>query len=79
MIRMQLPWLVFTALFIFLAGILIVWVGYEIVRRRRVAERHRHWICCRACSFHFKADPADNLPLCPQCGARNEHTPAPLL
>ncbi len=79
MIRMQLPWLVFTALFIFLAGILIVWVGYEIARRRQVAKRHRHWICCRACSFHFKAEPADPLPLCPQCGARNEHTPAPLL
>ncbi len=79
MIRMELQWLVFTALFIFLAGILLVWVGYEIARRRRVALRHRHWICCRVCSFHFKADPREELPVCPQCGAANEHLPAPLL
>jgi len=79
MIRMQLPWLVFTALFIFLAGILIVWIGYEIAHRCRVAERHRHWIRCRVCSFHFQADPADKLPTCPQCGAQNEHIPAPLI
>jgi uncharacterized paraquat-inducible protein A len=79
MIRMQLPWLVFTALFIFLAGILIVWIGYEIARRRRVTERHRHWIRCAVCSFHFKANPTEKLPICPQCGSSNEHIPAPLI
>jgi uncharacterized paraquat-inducible protein A len=76
---MQLPWLVFTALFIFLSGILLVWVGYEIARRRKVAQTHQHWICCHLCSFHFKADPADSLPRCPQCGGLNEHIPAPLI
>ena len=79
MIRMELQWLVFTALFIFLAGILLVWVGYEIARRRRHAARHLHWIRCRVCAFHFKADPKEELPTCPQCGAGNEHIPAPLL
>jgi uncharacterized paraquat-inducible protein A len=79
MIRMPLPWLVFTALVIFLAGIVLVWIGYEIAKRRREAARRRHWIACRACSFHFKAEPSESLPVCPQCGARNEHTPASLL
>ena len=79
MIRMPLPWLVFTALAIFLAGILLVWIGYEIAKRRREALRRRDWICCRMCSFHFKADPAEALPACPQCGGRNEHIPASLL
>ena len=79
MIRMELPWLVFMALLIFLAGIVLVWIGYEIARRRRVAERHRHWICCRVCSFHFKADPNQKLPVCPQCGSANEHLPATLI
>jgi hypothetical protein len=79
MIRMELPWLVFTALFIFLAWIVLVWIGYEIARRRQAAVRHRHWIRCRVCSFHFKADPKNTLPACPQCGAANEHLPAALL
>lgn len=79
MIRMPLPWLVFTALVIFLAGIVLVWIGYEIARRWQEARRRRHSIACRVCSFHFKADPAEELPVCPQCGARNERTPASLL
>ncbi len=79
MIRMPLPWLVFTALVIFLAGIVIVWIGYEIARRHREVKRRRDWIACRLCSFHFKAEPAEPLPECPQCRARNEHTPASLL
>jgi len=79
MIRMPLPWLVFTALVIFLAGIVIVWIGYEIARRHRETRRRQHWIACRLCSFHFKAEPAETLPVCPQCGAKNEHTPASLL
>ena len=56
MIRMPLPWLVFTALVIFLAGIVLVWIGYEIARRHREARRRLHWIACRVCSFHFKAE-----------------------
>lgn len=79
MIRMPLPWLVFTALVIFLAGILLVWIGYEIAKRRSEAVRRRDWIRCRLCAFHFKADPAEALPVCPQCGGRNEHIPASLL
>ena len=79
MIRMPLPWLVFVALGIFLAGIIVVWIGYEIARRNLEAKRRRHWICCRVCSFHFKANPGEPLPVCPQCGSQNEHIPASLL
>lgn len=79
MIRMPLPWLVFTALVIFLAGIVLVWIGYEIVRRQREAHRLRDWIFCRLCSFRFKAEPTERLPVCPQCGSRNEHVPASLI
>ena len=75
MIHLPLPWLVFTALFIFLAGILVVWVGYEISRRRREAHALRHWTSCRICSYKFRTDGPGELPRCPQCGAPNTREP----
>jgi hypothetical protein len=76
MIRMQLPWLVFTALLLFLVGIFLVWIGYEVARRRRERLRHRHWIQCPVCAFQYKAVPGEDLPRCPQCGGLNERSPA---
>ena len=75
MIRMQLPWLVFTALLIFLVGIFLVWIGYEIARRRREGLRLRHWIQCPVCALQYKAEPGTKLPRCPQCGSLNERLP----
>ena len=75
MIRMPLPWLVFTALFIFLAGILFTWICYEIVRRRREARKFRLWTRCPICAFQYKADPDARIQIGPQCGSKNEHIP----
>jgi hypothetical protein len=75
MIRMQLPWLVFTGLLIFLAGILLVWIGYEIARRHRERGKLRHWIQCPVCSLQYRAAPSTPLTRCPQCNSLNEHIP----
>lgn len=75
MIRMPLQWLVFTALFIFLAGILLTWICYEIGRRRRESRRLRFWNRCPICAFQYKTDPEARLQKCPQCGSKNEHLP----
>lgn len=76
MIRIPLPWLVFTGLLIFLAGIFFVWICYEIARRFKDSKMQRSRIRCRICSFDFKADRQSPLPRCPQCGGLNEHEPA---
>ncbi|MEI8294577.1 MAG: hypothetical protein WCG66_11455 [bacterium] len=75
MIRLPLLWLVFTALFIFLSGILLTWICYEIAHRRREARKLRGWTRCTLCAFHFKAEPSARLQICPQCGAKNEYSP----
>lgn len=73
MIRMPLPWLVFTALFIFLAGILFTWICYEIARRRGEAGKLRTWTRCPVCAFQYKVNPSLRVLHCPQCGGLNEH------
>jgi predicted RNA-binding Zn-ribbon protein involved in translation (DUF1610 family) len=75
MIRMPLPWLVFTALFIFLAGIFFTWLCYETIRRRRESRKLRAWTQCPLCAFQYKGTPSKNLQTCPQCGAKNESRP----
>jgi predicted RNA-binding Zn-ribbon protein involved in translation (DUF1610 family) len=75
MIRMPLPWLVFIALFIFLAGIILAWICYELSRRRREARKLRNWTQCPVCAFQYKSDPAARIMNCPQCGGKNEHRP----
>jgi hypothetical protein len=75
MIRMPLPWLVFTALFIFLAGIIFTWICYEISRRRRESRKLRAWTQCPICAFQYKAEPSARIQRCPQCGGKNEHLP----
>lgn len=75
MIRLTLPWLAFTALSICLLGVIVVWIGYEIARRRREARALGHWTACRICSYKFRTVGLGELPRCPQCGAPNTPTP----
>ena len=75
MIRMPLQWLVFTALFIFLTGILFTWICYEIGRRRREASQFRSWTRCPICAFQYKANREARIQKCPQCGSKNENIP----
>ena len=73
MIRMPLRWVVFTALSIFLAGILFTWICYEIARCRREAQKLRSWTQCPVCTFQYKIDPSQSVLHYAQSGGLNEH------
>ena len=73
MISIPLPWLVFTALIVFLAGIFFVWICYEIARKRQAAKGRKNLIRCHLCAREFFAEKLDSLPQCPYCGSPNEH------
>ena len=73
MISIPLPWLVFTALIIFLAGIFFVWICYEIARNLQAAKDRKDRIRCHLCAREFIAEKTANLPRCPHCGSPNEH------
>jgi hypothetical protein len=75
MIRLPLPWLVFMALFIFLTGIMVAWIGYAIVRNRAEKRKLLAWTKCPVCSFRHKIQPSPSPTRCPQCGSLNEHHP----
>jgi len=75
MIPISLEWLVFACLLAFLAFIFLVWVGYDIVHRRRAGEAHRRKLKCPVCSMEFADSSAGALATCPRCGSRTERTP----
>lgn len=72
MIRIELPWLVFVCLLVFLAGILGVWILVELGRRRRATRDLRHRLRCRVCSLEYEDRTTDPIPTCLRCGIRNE-------
>ncbi len=72
MIRIELSWLVFVCLLVFLSGIFFVWIGYEIARRQATNRSLRKRLRCRVCSMEFADDTTDVLPSCPRCGSLNE-------
>jgi hypothetical protein len=75
MIPISIPWLVFAALIVFLAGIFFVWICYEIARKRHAANDRKDFIQCHLCARKFTAERLVSLPLCPYCGSPNEHIP----
>ena len=72
MIPLELSWLVFTGLLVMLAGIVLVWIGYEILRRAREASIFRGKVRCALCAFLYAPETGVDLPACPQCGHKNE-------
>ena len=72
MSRIELSWLVFVCLLVFLSGIFFVWIGYEIARRRASRRSLKRRLRCRVCSMEFSDDSTDDLPACPRCGSLNE-------
>jgi predicted RNA-binding Zn-ribbon protein involved in translation (DUF1610 family) len=72
MIRIELSWLVFICLLVFLSGIFFVWISYEIARRQTAKRALRNRLRCAVCSMEFADDSQDVLPACPRCGSLNE-------
>lgn len=72
MIRVSLTVLIFVYLFLFLATVFAVWIGYGIVRRRREAAALKHRLRCTICAFEFEDATGNPLARCPRCGSLNE-------
>ncbi|MCK9589557.1 MAG: hypothetical protein WC076_10210 [Terrimicrobiaceae bacterium] len=72
MIPIELSWLVFICLLVFLSGIFFVWISYEVVRRQKANRALRNRLRCRVCSMEFADDSPDVLATCPRCGSLNE-------
>jgi len=70
MIALPLGWFVFLYLALFLAGILFLWIGYEIVRARDSRRSGRDRVFCRICGSRFTVSQQTSLPECPACGSR---------
>ena len=72
MIPIELSWLVFVCLLVFLSGIFFVWIGYEVARRQTATRALRNRFRCRVCSMEFSDDSSGALATCPRCGSLNE-------
>ncbi len=72
MIRLSLPTLVFVYAAVFVAGIFIVWVSYELVRRARDRRALRGRLKCAVCGMEFSDSSKAELPRCPACGSLTE-------
>ena len=72
MIHLTLAWFVFIYLAIFLAGILILWIGYEMLRKHLSSTAAAQYFSCRICGASL-TDSQNNIILkCPSCGSLNE-------
>ena len=74
MIPIELSWLVFVCLLVFLTGIFFVWITYELARRQSAKRALRHRLLCRVCSMEFAEESGSDLVTCPRCGSLNERT-----
>ncbi len=72
MIRLSLPTLVFVYATVFLAGIFIIWVSYELVRKARTRRALRGRLKCAVCGMEFSNASKTELPRCPGCGSLTE-------
>ena len=74
MIPITLSWFVFLYLAFFLAGMVVLWLGYEIIRKRHADLIARDRMFCRICGSRYSdTSPADLLP-CPVCKSLNERS-----
>lgn len=72
MISISLTWFVFLYLVLSLAGVLVLWIGYEMLRKRRANAVARERVYCRICGSRYTDASAAELMNCPVCGSRNE-------
>ncbi len=74
MIPITLSWFVCLYLGLFLAGMLLLWGAYEMLRRRDSDSRGREHVYCRICSSRYTDRSDTDLLHCPVCGSLNERT-----
>ena len=74
MISITLSWFVCLYLAVFLAGILILWIGYEMLRKRHANAMKRDRVFCRICGSRYTDTTETTLLRCPVCGSLNERT-----
>lgn len=72
MIDLELPWLVFAYLLVFLTVIFSAWIAYEAVRRFRERNALRGRLQCGICGMEYEDLSDEELPKCPRCGSLNE-------
>ena len=53
MIPITLSWFVCFYLALFLAGVLILWIGYEIIRKRHANILALNRVLCRICGSRY--------------------------
>jgi len=75
MIPITLSWFVFLYLALFLAAMLVLWLGYEFVRKRHADLIARDRIFCRICGSRYTDTSSADLLHCPVCGSPNERSP----
>lgn len=74
MIPITLSWFVFVYLALFLSGMLILWIGYELVRKRHANAIARDRVFCRICASRYTDTTTADLLNCPVCGSLNERS-----
>ena len=74
MITITLSWFVCLYLALFLAGILILWIGYEMIRKRHANIIARDRVFCRICGSRYTDTSTADLLNCPVCGSLNERS-----
>lgn len=74
MIPITLSWFVCFYLALFLAGVLILWIGYEIVRKRHANTLARNRVFCRICGSRYNDISSADILHCPVCESLNERS-----
>lgn len=74
MISISFPLFVAIYLAMFLAGVLILWLGYEWVRRRQAKRTARNHVFCRICGSRYTDKSFLDVLDCPVCGSWNERS-----
>ena len=71
MIPITLSWFVCLYLALFLTGILILWIGYEMLRKHRAIAIAKNRVFCRICGSRYTDITTSELLNCPVCGSLN--------
>lgn len=74
MIQVTLSWFVCLYLALFLSALLILWIGYEFMRKRHADSMARDRVFCRICGTRYADTTKADLLDCPVCGSKNERS-----